>query len=141
MDTLGRAKLATATRIAVGLTLLAATLAGCGSGHHDVDTQAWRAELADQGLTVRDWATYQSVYEDECKKSTADLAIFLTLSGAPSKEEMRTGFSYQCPDQMDKLNNAYAQIEDATSSVNDACSTPKSERTEEQQQLVEAVGC
>jgi hypothetical protein len=125
------------------LTLLTAGLTGCASGgnDHTVDTKAWRAELADQGITVRDWPKYQAVFKNECGKSTDDLALFLTLSGAPSKDEMRTAFSYQCPEEIDKLNDAYASIENATNSVDQACSTPAEERNKEQAQLAEAMGC
>lgn len=126
----------------LGVLLLATALAGCGGAdNHTVDVKAWQTDLAQQGVHVQDWPKYQSVYADLCDDPSDQLALFLTLRDAPPKSQVRTAFKYQCPDQAGKLDDAYASVGNATSNVDQACDTPRSERTEEQQQLAEAMRC
>nr|MCW2728864.1 hypothetical protein [Aeromicrobium sp.] len=48
---------------------------------------------------------------------------------------------YVCPGQVGKVDDALEQIQDASNAVDDACVYPEAQRTEEQSQLAEAMGC
>lgn len=129
------------TGFACASLALALLITGCGGSEHVADRQAWGSELKRQGVTVSDWAKYESAIKYFCDRSTDELALALTLKGAGPQSVMETGFKYECPSQRSKLDDAYRRVSDTQSSADSACATPKGERTEEQEQLAEALDC
>lgn len=108
-----------------------------------VDTAGWSRELAVAGITDVDMAKLETLIRDMCDDSPEQLALFAGLqkdSGEPM-DPTRLGFRYVCPDQLDKLAAAEAEVNDATDSVGQACETEPAARTEEEQQLAELMGC
>lgn len=128
----------------LGILLSAIVLvAGCGDGH-EVDEQAWKADLEAQGRTVEHWAKFRELWvNDLCKKSNEELTSFVAVSldHGDSPELLRTNVRYACPDRTENLRAAFSDLQDAHTDVKQACSLPESARTEKQSQIAEAMGC
>lgn len=147
---LGRRGSGVGSTLAVAaLTLL---LAGCGAGggigssgpkdFADIDTDAWTAALVGLG-EVRSDPDLKELYDltvEDCAQDAEDLELGLTLSGA-RPDIMRVNMKYVCPDKAHVVDEALKNIQDRTVRFDEACQTPESMRTEEQQNMVEAVGC
>ena len=61
--------------------------------------------------------------------------------GTLDADAERINFENACPDQLETLDEALAQMQDTSDRFDDACSTPPEERTEDQADLAEASGC
>jgi hypothetical protein len=131
------------------------TSVGCGGGESadkpsrkepiafaDIDQDAWTADLVAAG-GVRDNPDLETLYDltkDDCAKSIDDLALGLTLSGA-RPDINRINMKYVCPSQADKIDKALTSIQETSDKFDRACETPEQLRTQEQQDMVDAVGC
>ncbi|GAA2731660.1 hypothetical protein GCM10009867_05800 [Pedococcus aerophilus] len=142
--------------------LLVGLMGACGEGAEDqdvnagsqdksptvsrstgVDTAAWIRELAIAGVTDLDMSKVEALTRDMCDDSQEELTTFASLqkdAGEPM-DVLRINFRFVCPDQVDKLQAAEAQLENATDSVQEACDMEPTARTQDQQQLAELMGC
>lgn len=141
--------------IAISAVLVAVpALAGCGGGgdpakpkepipYASIDKDAWRHDLVSLG-GIRAHPDLHKLYTIAtgtwCGDGVDELALGFTLSGA-RPDLTRVILKYVCPSQVGKVDKALKQDQDATSKVDEACGTPTEQRTTEQQQLVDAVGC
>jgi hypothetical protein len=128
-----------------GVSLL--VLAACGSSGSAasadaIDRDAWRAELMrlDDVSSSPDLDTLERVTRDTCEEDVDQVALELSLSGA-RPDVTRVNMKYVCPGEVDKVDEALEQIQDASSAVDEACATDPLMRTEKQSQLAEAMGC
>lgn len=111
----------------------------CGEA---VDEDEWKSDLASIDVEPDDWEAYKTVWVDEfCEASTSQLGLTTTLNGAPSEEEFEVSIRHACPDRLADVKDAFSSVDDAVSDVDEACGTPAAERTEDQAQLAEAMGC
>lgn len=131
-------------------------LSGCG-GSGDAESQGstkpsaaqWRAAVEDRiGHPFRNdaaWKSYQSGWEDTCKrnKTPDDWAMYVAVgvdSGFAAREA-EEDVRYACPEALDDVGAAIKQIQDNAGQMDEACSLDPALRTQEQQDLVDAVGC
>ncbi len=124
--------------LALGAAL---ALAGCSSSH-EIDRPAWQKAEADLGVSVTDWAKWETTALDICKEDDPSLflAQVLDKKTVPLRA-IELNYTYACPDRKNVFDEAVAKNKDASTSASEACSTPASTRTEKQQQLAEALGC
>lgn len=113
-----------------------------GSTSGAIDRSAWRAELIAAGGVSEDadLDALEKLTREDCKTSVDSLAIRFSLSGA-RPDITRINMKYICPDQKGKVDDALAKMHEAGDAVDIACSIQPSLRTQEQQALVDAVGC
>lgn len=140
----------------LAVVVLALLLTGCGGGSgggsggasndlkdfDGIDKDAWAAALAELG-EVRADPDLKELYDltvEDCAKTAEDLELGLTLSGA-RPDLMRVNMKYVCPDKAHVIDEALENIQDRAVRFDEACQTSKEMRTEEQQNMVEAVGC
>jgi hypothetical protein len=126
--------------VIAGLFLISA----CGNGH-DVDQAAWKSQLRATGHTNANMAKLTDLYvNDLCKEDADKLALFLATVADGGDLDMdleRLNFKYACPGRLDTLDDAAKKMQDSGHAVDDACSTPAGQRTEDQSELAEAMGC
>lgn len=126
---------------AIGALIVALVVlfaAGVFSTGHQVDEDAWRAELEAQGVTFSDWPQYRDVWLDNCEDDDSDLQLFLAvaLDEGTDPEEIRASIQHACPDRLVLFEEMQGP-----SDVDVACDTPPDQRTEEEQRLAEAMRC
>ena len=129
--------------LGVPLALAAIVLAAGGCSSHEVDQKAWTRELADIGQPSPDFAKLEKITRDLCGRDPQALQLFVAAQrdAGGSMEAVRIGFRNVCPDQLEKLTQAENALDDATTSVKKACDTPLEERSQDQKDLAEAMGC
>lgn len=108
----------------------------------EIDRAAWRAELIAAGGVSDDpdLEALEKLTREDCETSVDSLAMRFSLSGA-RPDLTRINMKHVCPQQAEKVDDALEKLHEASDAVDIACSIEPSLRTEEQQQLVEAVGC
>jgi hypothetical protein len=130
------------------VTLLAVTLAACGSSDgddnvivKDVDVAAWKAELVRMpGVGGEpDMAKLEEITRSDCATPVKDLALRFGLEGS-DPDVTRLNMTYVCPRLASKVDQALALGREATTRVEDACALTPAERTEDEQALVELAG-
>jgi hypothetical protein len=121
----------------------AAALALAGCGGHVVDREAWAKDLESLGVTVSDWDKLESVTRDLCSDSNDALRMFLAVAkdDGSSLKSFETNIRNVCPDRLDDFEDAVAEMGRTSGEVDAACKAPKSERTQRQALLAEAMGC
>lgn len=126
---------------AVASLCVAAALSGCGG--HEVDQEAWERELADVGQTPSDMAKLEEITRDLCDKSVDELKTFVAVhkDAGSSMEALRVDFRNVCPDKLDDLREAENAVQGAVDDLREACAKAESARTQDEKDLVEAVGC
>ncbi|MDN5899601.1 MAG: hypothetical protein L0H74_05980 [Brachybacterium sp.] len=108
----------------------------------DIDTEAWTADLVATG-GVRSNPDLKALYDltvDNCTDEDFAFSVGLTLVDA-RPDQRRVNMTYVCPSQAHKVDDALAEIQESTMNVDRACATDPGIRTQDQQQLVDAVGC
>lgn len=81
-----------------GLLLLAT---GCGG--EQIDEDAWRTALADQGVEPSDWETYRDVWTRECDASDNELQLFVAQvldAKTATADVIKTNLNNACPDRL-----------------------------------------
>jgi hypothetical protein len=126
------------------IAICAAVLAsGCSSGAgglakplDQVDVASWRSEFVARTSTSND-PDMDDLYQTTvgyCADSVDDLALkFAAPSVDPSL--VAVGFSYVCPGELAKVNEADRVLADSSSAFAAACATPRGQRTKKQQEL------
>ncbi len=118
----------------------AVALAGCGG--HQVDRAAWSKELAAGGTTVSDWSKYEQAVENICAMDDPSTFLAVALDKKnPSMRDVMLGYKYECPDRMDRFKAGLKRVEQANGAASLACDTPAEQRTQDQKDLAEAMGC
>jgi hypothetical protein len=105
-----------------------------------IDDQAWRADVEQEiGHPVSDWPSYREVWIEVCKEDEDGFAIFLAvgLDEGSTLDQMCTNVQHVCPDRLDEVEQLRSDLGD----VDTACETSPEARTDEQDQLAEAMGC
>lgn len=116
------------TRSAIAATALLIALTACGQDDHEIDRDAWRADLADLGISHPDMADLEALYlTNLCKNDAHELGYYVSLSGNDLDVE-QVNFRNACPDRLDTLADAIAQVRGASADHDAACSTPPEER-------------
>lgn len=107
----------------------------------DIDQAAWTEDLQATGR-VRATPDLEALYDlakkDCAAEDPSDLAMGLTLVGAMPDVD-RINMQYICPSKAHLIDDALSSIQDASSSFEEACALAPNLRTEEQQDMVEAV--
>ena len=122
----------------------AAVVLAAGCAGHEIDRAGWERDLKAAGVTVTDWDKLERTVLDLCDDDEETLQAFVAVSlksGTPSMGQMRINFRHACPDQVQQLDDAIAEVGRASGEVDQACRLPASERSERQQQLAEAMNC
>ena len=94
-----------------------ASLSWVGGCAHQIDAEAWRADLAKHGVTIRgeqDWEQFQSAVLDACNSfnsSQLELWVLSQRDTGDGDAVMRLNFRYACPDQLDDLEKAMADAD------------------------------
>lgn len=116
------------------LALLAA--AGCG---HQVDEDAWRADLERDGVLVADWSSYAEVWAEQCGADDDELELFVAvgLDSGSTRDEFRTNIRHACPDRLEDLEALFADLD----LFDDICDRDPAELTDDEQLMAEASGC
>lgn len=126
----------------LGILVAALLISGCGSRSPEPDEDQWKSELSKIGVEPADWDAYQALWvEDMCEADSQALALATTLRGAPSRDEFEVSIDNACPERNDDLESAFSEVDDASNNVDEACSTPANQRTEDQADLAEAMEC
>jgi hypothetical protein len=113
-------------------------LAGCGG--HEVDEDQWRADIERElGAPVADWPAFRDIWLDICDDNADQFSAYaaVALDGGDSWDSLRTNVSNACPDRLEELEELRSDL----GSVQDACDTAASERTESEARMAEAMGC
>ena len=96
-----------------GLAAVAAValLAGCGGT--DVDRDEWRSDLQALGYESPDMERLADLYAERCDEDADALALFLAVgedAGELDLESIRVNFRHACPERLDVLEEAVAQL-------------------------------
>jgi hypothetical protein len=106
----------------------------------DVDETAWRADVERElGLTIADWPGYRDVWLDMCDDDDDSFGTFVAVSldNGDSIDSICTNVRHACPDKLAKIED----MRDFSAEVDEACALPASERTQEQADIAEFMGC
>ena len=111
----------------------------------DVDLAGLRAELitnygASPGIDMDNW---YNIAVTDCEQTQRELSlrVAITIDRGNSVGPMRTSMKYVCPSRAYMVDDALEQIQKNEQENDLACSLPYNQRTEKQQQWVEAIGC
>lgn len=127
-------------RGAVWIALAVILLGACGK--QEIDRQGWQASLKSQGVNVTDWEMWERTALDVCGDDDPSmfLASVLDRRDVPLAA-IEINYRYACPDRMPRFTEALAKVRGASDEVRRACAIPKSQRTEREANLAEAMGC
>ena len=116
------------TRAVIVATALLLALTACGQVEHEVDRDAWRADLAELGISNPDMADLEALYlTNLCMNDAHELGYYVSLSMSDLDVE-QVNFRNACPDRLDTLADAIEQVRGAGAEHDAACSTPPEER-------------
>jgi hypothetical protein len=126
---------------------VAITLAVTGDGDDEeaAETRLTRAEweraVVDAGArSSADFDTLEDLARDDCEQDEDGWALDISMRGADAAIS-RLGLQYLCPERVKVFDAGKDQLEESVGEVDLACDTPPGDRTEEQQQLAEAMRC
>lgn len=117
----------------------AATMTACSS--EPIDVERWKSELAAQGVTPPDWGRFQQVITDSCDNDVTGLNVAFEIDGGIPLAVQEINWRNGCPDRLDDFEDAVREFHESKGAVDLACDTPASERSQEQRNLAEAMGC
>jgi hypothetical protein len=132
------------TIVAVALALLVP--AGCAKAapeikpYDQIDVDAWRASLVNFGASRN--ADMESLYDlatKECDSTVDQLALKFTLSNA-QPEMTRIGMQNVCPSRVGNVDQALLSNQDTEDLFARICKTPRSQRSHDDQRLLDVVG-
>jgi hypothetical protein len=106
-----------------------------------VDIASWRAEVAAMpgSSSHPDMDTLYDVAVKNCNAPQDQITSMLTLSGA-NPTLLRSGMRYVCPGRAHMIDDGLTQIQKNDTELTQACRTQPNLRTENQSQLIEAIG-
>ena len=135
---------------------LALSLTACGSSGHaeaeadtpkepipisQIDQAAWTRDLvATGGVRAHpDLSGLYNIAKGDCTaRDDSGLELRLTLIGAQPDVD-RINMKYVCPSKAHLVDDALRSVQDSMSDFDDACALPANMRTQEQEDMVEAV--
>lgn len=131
---------------AVGIAVVAAVVvAGLMVGRKSptVDRAAWGRDLAAIGVTVSDWDKLEKTTRDLCDDNEDELQMFVAVAkdSGTSMKTIETNLRNVCPDRVADFEAAVTKMGQTAGEVDQACRTPAEQRTQQQQDLAEAMGC
>jgi hypothetical protein len=150
-----RHRLAHRNKILIAALVVAAVAAGVGvllfrnSGEDlnavrpksDVDIARWKTEVAAMsGASANpDMDTLYDVTVKDCNDTQDQMTLGLTLAGV-NPNLIRTDMNYVCPGRAHMVDDGLLKIQQNDSELSQICRTPPSMRTEQQAELIGAIG-
>ena len=116
--------------------------AGQAEEPHVLDRAAWEAELVTlDGIRANpDMETLERLTLENCERTADDWAMYLSFADVHT-EATRLNVEYVCPDKLPVFDEGAQQLADTVASFDEMCAKAPAERTADEQEMVDAVGC